>query len=986
MTFRVDDRARVPFALIGVVILLASTGYAVTWGAPAPTDHVATTDAIRETTAATRSALHGAIRRAGARAARHPVLKTANTSWGRVLDDDIPYRSAFRLRIAVAVRKTLHAVGERYGDVHTTVSLPPVSSPAQLRAAMQNVSIDRLNRSRPRVQVTIDDVTITARRNGRVIATERQNLTVTVRTPVFILHDRVETFQRRLNQSPWTAGFARQFTARLYALAWARAYAQYSGVPVENVVANRHLEVAANGALLAVQRSVFGTDDATARSAYRTALAQTGARDLLSAADVGLGDWTDSVLDHRSIDPPDPGPLAGPTALNTTTPVTVPLGPQADTAFTAFLEAEGNRSLTGAIASVFRAVAHVETSRTLKTRRRDPAATPSGWTLVDTTEHTTTSVTETEGPTPSTTNRSTTLVTYHRRVIVRTETVKTWQNGTRTKTTTGTSTETWTVRLAVRAHLPYLEAVQGAVDPAARRAAIDTVADTIVSRLVTDRGGPTTLSRSVALGTYTDRTITVELPVPEDATDTVYHAVSTLRSRLANRTIQVAPASVTTGTVSDRLTTVLDNLTTQDRRNRSFQTLTAKASALARVRYLDRMRTQLTERGADNAAVLEAFASLLGTNGIDPRHLAMVGTFLDGPRGSTAGTPLNYSVAGVPAYLTRTRVTNASIPGLDQPYYPLATRNLNLVTVPYDDAAAAVTAPVLDDGDQVALGTAARALRIANRTLRQTTNETLHAHRDALLARVDARVDTVGDKLVTTIHESTPLTRDVARQVVVAAMHRWQPTHALVAAALNGSLARTVLTKVATRAGLDPRSTDRLGVRLRHRVRSTVADLRLPAGPLTTVTETAHGVARQAVAAALDRGRETVTDDWIGGALTAARGGVPLLPLPGYWYATANAWRVQVNGSYARFGVAAPFGAPLDGGSAMVEYVRESGGVRVDVDGDGERERIGQNTRVRFAVDTAIIVVVPPGRGGVADVDGDRDERSPGWNETTSNL
>jgi len=39
----------------------------------------------------------------------------------------------------------------------------------------------------------------------------------------------------------------RQITASLYAMTWARGYGQYAGAPVENVLANRHVELSTNG-------------------------------------------------------------------------------------------------------------------------------------------------------------------------------------------------------------------------------------------------------------------------------------------------------------------------------------------------------------------------------------------------------------------------------------------------------------------------------------------------------------------------------------------------------------------------------------------------------------------------------------------------------------------------------------------------------------------------------------------------------------------
>jgi hypothetical protein len=105
--------------------------------------------------------------------------------------------------------------------------------------------------------------------------------------------------------------------------------------------------------------------------------------------------------------------------------------------------------------------------------------------------------------------------------------------------------------------------------------------------------------------------------------------------------------------------------------------------------------------------------------------------------------------------------------------------------------------------------------------------------------------------------------------------------------------------------------------------------------------------------------------------------GVPMLPAPAMYYATVNAWRVQVRGSYARFVVRVRRGAP-DRAPPDLSYVRENRTVRLDVDDDGHRERLGANRRIDFQAETVIGVAVPPSGPGVGDV-GTRDERSPGW-------
>ncbi|MFW5938038.1 MAG: DUF7286 family protein, partial [Halanaeroarchaeum sp.] len=107
--------------------------------------------------------------------------------------------------------------------------------------------------------------------------------------------------------------------------------------------------------------------------------------------------------------------------------------------------------------------------------------------------------------------------------------------------------------------------------------------------------------------------------------------------------------------------------------------------------------------------------------------------------------------------------------------------------------------------------------------------------------------------------------------------------------------------------------------------------------------------------------------------------GLPLTPVPGQWYATANVWVVSVRGGYDRFTVRAPRSSPAYRANGTVSYVRESAPVTLDVDGDGVEERLGRNEPIELAADTGVFVVVPPGSSGVGDTDGTADERSPGW-------
>jgi hypothetical protein len=134
---------------------------------------------------------------------------------------------------------------------------------------------------------------------------------------------------------------------------------------------------------------------------------------------------------------------------------------------------------------------------------------------------------------------------------------------------------------------------------------------------------------------------------------------------------------------------------------------------------------------------------------------------------------------------------------------------------------------------------------------------------------------------------------------------------------------------------------------------------------------------RAELAGAIETGAEAAvtnaTERWAPNSTPRVGAGLPVAPVPAYWVATVNAWRVQVRGAYPRFTLTADVGPP----NRRFEYVREAAAVTVTVGGD--TIQLGTNEPVAFETGTVIVVAVPPGPPGVGDIDGTRDERSPGW-------
>ena len=105
--------------------------------------------------------------------------------------------------------------------------------------------------------------------------------------------------------------------------------------------------------------------------------------------------------------------------------------------------------------------------------------------------------------------------------------------------------------------------------------------------------------------------------------------------------------------------------------------------------------------------------------------------------------------------------------------------------------------------------------------------------------------------------------------------------------------------------------------------------------------------------------------------------GLPLLPVPGKWVATVNAWDVEVAGEYARFEATANMGTPAD--ATELTYVRENTTVAREI--AGSHRELGSVEEIAFDARTVLLVVTPPGVGV-----GDRDDENPECSPTYPHL
>ncbi|MDZ7730851.1 MAG: hypothetical protein U5K37_08055 [Natrialbaceae archaeon] len=199
----------------------------------------------------------------------------------------------------------------------------------------------------------------------RVLEERQIDIWTGVATPIVELHESVSEFERQLEAGPLEPGFGRQLAARLYAIGWARGYAQYGGAPIAEVIANRHVEVMTNDAIMATQRAVFGTADPRGPDAQRRAWLCLAAKDAQELYDRETPPGVDAsaVCNHLAYiygdvdgtlpDPPTVQGLAG-SAPGLDAEDNITVGHSADFAFRSLLEDGGESSIREAIDRVHR--------------------------------------------------------------------------------------------------------------------------------------------------------------------------------------------------------------------------------------------------------------------------------------------------------------------------------------------------------------------------------------------------------------------------------------------------------------------------------------------------------------------------------------------------------------------------------------------------------------------------------------------------------
>lgn len=1017
MVTRMGDRGRVPFALVGVVLLVSSAAFQASLGAAPAAREPATEIAIDRAGASVVPAVRTAVRQATRRAAADPVVTPANTSAGRALNSSRPFRDALRLRIYLAVHDRLAATTTTERRVRANATLPAVTSTrtAEVRAAIDRVELRRTGASGSRIRVRISNVSLRAHREGDVVTRERLDPTVTVDTPVLALHDRVERYEQRLDArtlSPDSAGA--RLTAGAYLVAYGRGTAQWAGAPITNVVANRHLALATDAAVYDAQARTFGARDPEWQegigTATRRALGKDAADAVFEATKRRQSPRTGLVMDalKRHLLSESATQSRGPTGPFARDSTTVRVGRHADAALAAMLrKAPGEgENLTEILRTAYtvdaRVVARTEGLGTTRSGRAGPPDSSGDWRLVEqrreTVRHTrnrTTAGTTASPPIPDDWHR---LHTANRRVVERETIIRRWRDGDGTATTRQRINRRHRVSMAVvgRHSGDGLPSPQRAIRPVHERGGpldgpnLEDVSDRATARLVAERGGYSTLARNAVAGGLDTEPVPVTGTSPATLRRWVRADLFGLHQRVRNvsvrtsrrelATLESAAATELAATLEARQRELIDP-------PRSYRGIADRARVAARAAYLDRVVAGLESRAEREQRARKRLNRSLASSGFPSldrieRLRATAANVTGDSEGGATENP-RFVPDATPTHLSLSEVSRSRV-GLrgGGDVRPLAARNTNLFTLPYGD----LVSSALDTNRTVPLSTAARTLRSTRGASGANgTNGSLVETRGRLRGAVVAANDHLRSRARGVLRRRGVADVTRRRDIVGAGLSRWDSPSGRALAFANGSAATAIAA-----AAVDNRTRHRpdgqarqtrmrllLQAEFRRALRDEAGQVsRRPAERTGRLArDLGRVVAGEVTKRTVEHGAQRVKERAYGSAARTVPAGLPVLPPVAPWVATVNVWQVQVRGVHPSLVVRARGqGRP----GPPPSYERDGRPVRLDIDGDGDPDRLGRATRVAFDIETTVLVVVPPGGRGVGDTDGNADERT-GW-------
>ncbi|WP_136715809.1 DUF7286 family protein [Halorientalis salina] len=1004
-----DERGRVPFALVGIVLLVASAALTVGMQPDRPASEPPVDVVMDRATASTTTELRTAVVTAGDAAAREPVLSRSNTTAGRVLDEDDTFRDWLRVRIYLQARDRLadHEIEQQ--GVTATASLPPTPNASALRDAKRRVHIEPVGDNETKLEVHVENVTITARRGNRTVGREQVSPTLTVRTPVMALHDGVQEFETRLDRGLDKPGLSQRLTGRLYALTWARGYAQYGsgGGAITNVLANRHVALMTNGALLREQRTAFGRSDATGRRALSEAMVDVGLSDLVAESPVE-GKWVDRVFPSgppganvpqrierysQGSEVPDPGEEMR-VGVN-------------ETADRAFANAADSSNLTSVLQSVYsvdvKPVADVEkiSGDPVNCRHTRPEGL---WFFNGSTGTGRNAAFETvSASVPDTGSNWHVVDSAGRTVRLNVTTTCHWVSEEATTTTTATETNRFRVDMALvgrHAHSEYApERPITDIENGGRFGGLDlsNLHDRADSQVVDGRGGWNGLAERAANNDLDTSPTAIEADVPDGLRRQAIGDIVDLRSSVRNTSVTVQRGRA--GTFQANPAGELRRKLADERlglisASGEYRTVGQKARVAARGSYVRETRELLRDRRDDRWERRDNLTSVLETVGASKDLVENALTERQGV-GRTDDAGIDgvevTAVDGSPPYLTTAEVGDEYVEPLsdETSVYPLAARNVNVFTNPHGDLTDTLLGAV-GLGEKVGFRTAAQTLYGLDAATAVTDEgdlgRNLTAQRAELRPAVDGKLQVVEEQyLRNALRESNVgESRSDRLATIEDGLAEWDTTAGKALAVTNGSAAVAIATE-AVDDNETKRAIARSNLQMQSMQATSAKETRIAHGKVNEsaalMRQELAGKLNDRVKAAMKNGTNEAADrieNRLGKSMNRVPAGLPLVPIGTPWWATTNLWYVEVKGGYDRFAVRAETGGADAPGNSLT-YVRDGSVARLDFDGDGADEAFGRAERVSFSARTAVAIVVPPGAQGVGDKDGNMDERSAGW-------
>jgi hypothetical protein len=311
---------------------------------------------------------------------------------------------------------------------------------------------------------------------------------------------------------------------------------------------------------------------------------------------------------------------------------------------------------------------------------------------------------------------------------------------------------------------------------------------------------------------------------------------------------------------------------------------------------------------------------------------------------------------------------------------PLKLRNVCVFSLPTDFVASDQACKAVLDGIDAVSGT---AYRLANRTL---TAESTKLIKDVSSTAKMGIKDRINDVLVHDGDLQGKITRDDVEKAVNDVFSRRTPEQT-VSDLKNGALQKEIAGIL---GGAAKKQAEREIAKKADRYVDSYCDY-IEGKAEVAVNNAIEDALSDTIKALSDRIKQTFKDymaeamghgedEAVMAALGRIPSGLPLLP-PFGWWATMNVWYIEIKGEIPYLAVYdtdnVPIPDPILGHKATV-YVRRPEVIRDD------EGILGLNEPVHFNVKTCVFILVPPGEQGIGDKWGGWDEKSSGFDEESS--